>query len=239
MRKVVFVILLQLVSLFVVAGENSVTLESADVDIGNVDSLQRGARSFVNYCLSCHSASYMRFSRVAKDLNLSDKVVSKNLMFVTDKIGNTMQVTMLGKDAEAWFGVAPPDLSVIARSRGVDWLYTFLNSFYLDPGRPMGVNNLLFKDIAMPHVLWELQGLQKPMVAEDGEQIEGLNLDSPGRLTEQEYHNTVRDLVAFLAYMGEPAKLIRYRVGGWVVTFLVFLTVIFYFLKKEYWKDVH
>ncbi len=139
--------------------------------------------------------------------------------------------------------MAPPDLSVIARSRGVDWLYTFLTSFYLDPARPAGVNNLLFKDTAMPHVLWELQGVQKLVMnsakSEDKEVEKKLELLSPGRLNEEDYHNTIRDLVNFLAYVGEPAKLIRYRVGIWVIVFLVFFSAILFLLKKEYWKDVH
>jgi len=171
--------------------------------------------------------------------------VVDNLMFVTDKIGNTMEVAMRAADAERWFGVAPPDLSVIARSRGADWLYTFLTSFYLDPSRPTGVNNLVFKDTAMPHVLWELQGWQTPIWRsriENGtkrEVIEGLKLTTPGKLQEAEFQQMVRDLVNFLAYMGEPAQLIRRRLGPWVVVFLGVLLVPVYLLKREYWRDIH
>ncbi|HTT09129.1 MAG TPA: cytochrome c1 [Gammaproteobacteria bacterium] len=220
-------------------------LYQARVDLENKASLQRGARLFTNYCLSCHSAAYSRYSRVARDLGLTEDEVANNLMFTTDKIGNTMTVAMRRTDAESWFGTPPPDLSVIARARGADWLYTFLLTFYEDPSRPTGVNNLAFKDTAMPHVLWELQGYQKPVVVtekdpegRDVQRIEKLEPSTPGLLDARQYRDAVRDLVNFLVYMGEPAKMMRQKMGAWVILFLVVFWLVARQLKKEYWKDV-
>lgn len=228
------------------AGGHGPALLDANVNLGNKTSLQRGARLFVNYCLSCHSAQYMRYGRMAEDLGLDEQVVKDNLMFTTDKIGDTMKVAMRPADAEKWFGVAPPDLSVIARARGADWLYSFLNGFYLDDARPTGVNNLYFADTAMPHVLSELQGFQRKVAHGEGEEGAGhgahgapLEQAIPGKLSEKDYRQATRDLVAFLVYMGEPAKLVRYRVGFWVIAFLFVLFVATYLMKREYWKDVH
>jgi len=221
-------------------------LRHVDLDLGDKASLQRGARTFVNYCVSCHSASYARYSRLAKDLEIPEAIVAQSMMFPTSKIGNTMTVGMRKNDGEAWFGVPPPDLSVIARSRGPDWLYTFLLTFYLDPGRPTGVNNLAFKDTAMPHVLWELQGLQRPVLEtskdEHGNEVKhitGMEVAILGEQSGSEYRQTARDLVNFLVYLGEPAKLVRYRIGFWVMLVLVGFFYLAYQLKKEYWKDVH
>jgi ubiquinol-cytochrome c reductase cytochrome c1 subunit len=244
MKRMILMILLGLLPGLASTAESSVWLTKAHIDPEDRGSLQRGARIFVNYCLSCHSASYMRFSRLAQDLHIPEKLVEDNLMFATDKIGSTMAVAMRARDAEAWFSVAPPDLSVIARSRGADWLYSFLISFYLDPSRPNGVNNLIFKDTAMPHVLWELQGWQAPVfqAEKDGKKakvIERLVLATPGKLSEAEFRETIRDLVNFLAYIGEPAQLIRRRLGPWVIGFLVVFLGIAYALKREYWKEVH
>jgi ubiquinol-cytochrome c reductase cytochrome c1 subunit len=220
-------------------------LMHADVDLGNRASLQRGARTFVNYCVSCHSAGYARYSRVATDLGIPESVVAGSMMFTTEKVGDTMQVAMRKEDGEAWFGVAPPDLSVVARARGADWLTTFLSTFYLDPKRPTGVNNLAFRDTAMPHVLWELQGLKRPSTetrVEGGQEIThitGLEAVSAGLESDEAYAGTVRDLVNFLVYLGEPAKLVRYKIGFWVMLFLFGFFWIAYLLKKEYWRDVH
>lgn len=221
-------------------------LESVRIDLGDKASLQRGARTFINYCMSCHSAHFSRFNRVAKDLEIPNELMVKNLMFTTKKIGDTMTVAMRSDDAEKWFGVAPPDLSVVARARGADWLYTYLKSFYLDPKRPTGVNNLVFDKTAMPDVLWSLQGLQRPIMktekndeGKDIEVIDGFELARHGLETKEEYDRTVRDLVNFLVYMGEPARLIRTSVGVWVLLFLLALLAVAYPLKKEYWKDVH
>lgn len=233
-------------SLYAAGGGHAGPSKKANVDLSSKTALQRGAKVFVNYCVSCHSASFMRYNRMAKDLGLSEEVVETNLMFTTDKIGDGMEVAMAPADSEAWFGVTPPDLSVIARSRGADWLFNFLLSYYADESKPTGVNNLVFADTAMPHVLINLQGLQKVNhtieMGEDGKEHEvfaGFETITPGTLSEEQYEQTVRDLVSFLVYVGEPAKLIRYKVGFWVLVFLSVLWVSAYLMKKEYWKDVH
>ena len=218
----------------------------ADVDLSDRQSLQRGARLFVNYCLSCHSAAYMRYNRMGEDLGIPEKVLKENFMFGTDKVGDTMTVSMNREDGEQFFGIAPPDLSVTARARGADWLYTYLMTFYRDPSKSQGVNNLAFKDVGMPHVLWKLQGWQRPVyheeTADDGsvsKKIDHLELETPGQLSEQEYADTVRDLVNFMVYLGEPIKLQRSKIGAWVMVYLFVLLIIVYLLKKEYWRDVH
>jgi ubiquinol-cytochrome c reductase cytochrome c1 subunit len=216
------------------------------LDTSDKRSLQRGARVFVNFCMGCHSAAYMRYNRLGKDLEINEATLIENFMFGTDKPGDTMKTSMRKSDAEKFFGVVPPDLSVVARSRGVDWLYTYFMTNYSDPSRPFGVNNMQFKDTAMPHVLWELQGIQKPVfetiTQEDGttiDRITKLELDIPGTQTPEKYKKTVYDLVNFLVYLAEPAKLKRQKIGVWVIIYLVIFLVIAYFLKKEYWKDVH
>ncbi len=237
MQGIVLAILLTLAA----APWYGVQAAAFESDVHDRASLQRGARVFVNYCLSCHSASYMRFSRLAADLDLSEVLVQERLMFATDKIGNTMNIAMSGSDAEAWFGVRPPDLSVIARARGDDWLYRFLTSFYLDASRPTGVNNLVFRDTAMPHVLWELQGWQRPIVrpgAGGGSEITGLELVKPGTLDEAAYRGLVGDLVNFLVYLGEPVRAARERMGVGVLLFLAVFLVVAILLKREYWKDI-
>lgn len=228
------------------AGGHGPALEPANVDLTDQASLHRGVRLFVNYCVSCHSASFMRYNRIAKDLDLTEEMVQANLMFTTDKIGDAMEVAMRSTEAESWFGAAPPDLSVVARSRGEDWLYNFLLGFYVDENRPTGVNNTLFKDTAMPHVLWELQGLQHAVYHterdDDGKEtttLDHLELVVPGTLGEDEYKHLVQDLVSFLVYLAEPAKLIRYRIGFWVIVYLFVLLAAAYLMKREYWKDIH
>ena len=218
----------------------------ADVDVTDKASLQRGARIFVNYCMGCHSAAYMRYNRIGADLGIEESILQSNLMFGTDKSGDTMTIAMQKEDAEKFFGTAAPDLSVIARSRGADWLFTYFMTFYRDDSRPFGVNNLAFKDVAMPHVLWELQGIQKPVFKmvekEDGTQrevIDHLELETPGTLDSDEYQNTVNDLVNFLVYVGEPAQIQRKKTGVVVILYLLVLLVIVYMLKQEYWKDIH
>jgi ubiquinol-cytochrome c reductase cytochrome c1 subunit len=243
MKRLIIALVLGLTPLCSAVAEEGPELARASIDLGDKASLQRGARLFVNYCLSCHSASYMRFNRVGQDLGVADKLMVKNLMYATDKVGDTMNVAMRPREAESWFGVVPPDLSVIARSRGADWLYTFLTSFYVDPERTTGVNNRVFKDTAMPHVLWELQGLQEPVwkgeEAKAKKEISALALAVPGKLDEKGYQRAVNDLVNFLVYVGEPAAMERRRIGFWVLAFLVSFALVAYFLKKEYWKDIH
>ncbi|MFQ5659114.1 MAG: cytochrome c1 [Gammaproteobacteria bacterium] len=246
MMRLFLILFVFLTSASLAGAETGHGLLHAKVNLSDQGSLQRGARTFVNYCLSCHSAAYMRFNRLGKDLGIDEQILKANLMFGTDKSGDTMTVNMSKDDAKQYFGVAPPDLSVISRSRGADWLYTYLMSFYLDDKRPLGVNNLVFKDIAMPHVLWELQGWQKPVYREgsgtDGSSIKEIDHLEPVRPDEQktkEYAKTVGDLVNFLVYLGEPIKLKRYTIGSWVIIYLLVFLVIAYLLKKEYWKDIH
>lgn len=215
------------------------------VDLSNEESLQRGASTFVNYCLSCHSAAYMRYNRMGEDLSISDDVLKANFMFGTDKVGNTMTIAMREADSLQFFGVVPPDLSVTARSRGADWLYTYFKTFYVDKTRPFGVNNLAFKDVGMPHVLWELQGMQRlsHVENEDGSHhtptYKDLELISEGTLSEKDYDRMVRDLVNFMVYLGEPIKLQRNKIGAWVMLYLFIFMIVAYMLKKEYWRDVH
>ena len=251
MMRSFLIIMLLLTGASVWAAEEAGAGYEFTADLSDQAALQRGARTFVNYCLSCHSAAYMRFNRMGKDLGIPDVVLLENFMFGTDKVGNTMTISLLKDDAVRYFGVAPPDLSVTARARGAEWLYNYLMSFYLDPAKPTGVNNLTFKDVAMPHVLWELQGFQKAVYVEetgvDGlpvKKIDHLELIAPPKSKPAAYQNetyeqTVSDLVNFMVYMGEPIKLQRYSFGVWVIFYLVFFLIITYFLKKEYWKDVH
>jgi len=214
-------------------------LEHANVNIRDTTAIQRGAKLFVNYCLSCHSASYMRYNRLAEDLGLDEDLVMENLVFADVKIGETMEVAMRPDDAEAWFGNAPPDLSLASRSRGADWLFTYLLTFYQDENG--GWNNLAMPNASMPHVMWQLQGIQKPVYAtHDGhEVIDHLTLARPGLQTPEEYEESVRDLVTFLEYLGEPAKVKRKNIGVWVLLFLALFALIAYALKAEYWRDVH
>ncbi len=248
MNKIIYTLCLGIWVGAAVANEGGPPLLESHANLDSKTNLQRGARTFVNYCLSCHSASFMRYSRLVDDLGLSKEVVEKNLMFTTDKIGDPMQVAMRPADAEKWFTVPPPDLSVVARARGADWLYSFLMGFYRDEKRPTGVNNLYFPATAMPAVLSRLQGVQVMVEAksEHAEAAHGeghagpmLELAMPGQQSPEEYAATVRDLVSFLVYVGEPAKLVRYKIGFWVLAFLFVLFIATYLMKREYWKDVH
>ncbi len=226
--------------------------DDISIDWNDKAAMQRGAATFSNYCLSCHSASYSRYNRVGQDLGISDELVSENLIFTTDKygektkVGELMKTTISKEYAEAAFGVAPPDLSLVARSRGTHWLYNYLRGFYIDETRPFGVNNGVFPLVAMPHVLSELEGLKKAIIEEqdDGQGgkhqvMVGFEQVTPGSMTPEEYDQTVRDLVAFLDYLAEPYKQKRQNVGTGVLIFLFVLLILSYLLKKEYWKDVH
>ena len=230
------------------AAGGGVTLDRAHINLSDKASLQRGARLFVNYCLSCHSASYMRYNRMGADLGISDQLIKKNLLFAGTQTGDLMITTMPEEDSKRWFGVAPPDLSLVGRSRGGDWLYTYLRSFYLDESTPSGWNNSLFENVAMPHALYELQGIQQPVLGMEeqvfeGETVEiekitGFTVERPGSMNTKEYDRAVLDLVNFMVYMSEPARLKRHTIGFWVIIFLLLLLVPAYLLKKEYWKDV-
>lgn len=240
MKRMIACFLLSISSTtWVWAASTGYPLDSVEINLNDKASLQRGAQVFVNYCLSCHSAQYMRYSRMARDLELTEQEVIDNLMFTTDKIHDTMTIAMKSRDAEGWFGVTPPDLSLVARSRGPDWLYTYLRTFYLDPSRPTGVNNLVFKDTAMPHVLWPLQGWQQ--LADKGNEGHSteLKLAAKGALTPEEYNQMLKDLVNFMTYVGEPARLEREKLGPWVLFYIALFCGVAYLLKREYWKDVH
>lgn len=240
MKKLLISLLLAMVPALGSAS-SAVHLDDAEIDLSDQASLQRGAKYFVNYCLSCHSAQYQRYNRMARDLGLTESEVKDNLMFTSDKIGDTMTVAMDPKDAANWFGVAPPDLSVITRARGVDWIYTYLRSFYIDESRPFGVNNMVFPDVGMPHVFWKLQGMQQAVFKEEdgSKHFEHLEMVEPGSMSPEEFDGAMRDLTAFLSYVGEPIQLERKRLGVWVLLFIAVFFVLAYLLKKEYWKDVH
>lgn len=243
MSKRPFSAIFSLLILFAVTipalGSGGGELELANVNIRDTPAIQRGARLFVNYCLSCHSASYMRYNRLAEDLGLDEEVVMENLVFADVKIGETMEVAMRPEDAERWLGKTPPDISLMSRSRGADWLYTYLLTFYQDESG--GWNNLTLPNASMPHVMWQMQGIQKPVYATHGgrEVVDHLTLAKPGLQSPEEYEGSVRDLVTFLEYLGEPAKVKRKNIGVWVLLFLALFALISYALKVEYWRDVH
>lgn len=234
------------------AASESIRLDPARIDTRDVASLQAGARAFVNYCLNCHSASLMRYSRL-QDIGLTEQQIKDNLLFSADKVGEMMNVAMSKKDGKDWFGVAPPDLSVIARARGADWLYTYLRGFYRDPSTTTGWNNLAFDRAAMPHVLWSLQGervrtevtLKDPSGKDLGDghggvrKVVKLETVTPGSMSTLEYDILARDLVNFLVWVAEPNQILRKQVGFWVLLVLGILIMLTWLLKKEYWKDVH
>lgn len=235
MKKILF--MLALVMPVVAVANEGPQFDKAPINAANQASLQRGARTFVNYCLNCHSAASMRFNRL-HDIGLTDEQIKANLLFSGEKVGDTMMVAMNRKEAKTWLGAAPPDLSVIARARGADWLYAYLRGFYRDDTRPTGWNNTVFDKVGMPHVLWQLQGEQRLQPAGQGES-HALVLDKPGTLSPAEYDALVADLVNYLVFMGEPAKMQRMQLGIIVLLFLSLFFVVAYYLKKEFWKDVH
>lgn len=244
MTKRIFGLLLALAPALAL-GASGVHLEESNASVNNQASLQRGATLYMNYCSGCHSLGFQRYSRMAKDLGLSEELVMQNLNFTGEKFGGHMVSSMSAEQGEAWFGKAPPDLSLVARAKpgGPDWVYTFLKSFYVDESRPAGWNNVVLPNASMPNVLWELQGLQRPVYAE-GEHagaapVERLELASPGRLSPEEYTAAVRDLTNFLTYVGEPAAIQRTSMGVWVILFLAAFTFLAWLLKQEYWRDVH
>jgi ubiquinol-cytochrome c reductase cytochrome c1 subunit len=245
MKRLILSLLFLLPSMAMAAGGH-VHLDSADIDLDDEAALQRGAKYFVNYCLNCHSAQYMRYQSMTA-LGLTEEQIEDNLMFASDKIGSLMTVSMDPDLAAQWFGAAPPDLTLSARLRGEDWIYTYLRSFYTDDSRPFGVNNVVFPSVGMPHVLGGLQGTQEAVWHEamgpDGKphkEIQELNLiEGSGSLTAEEYDRMVLDIVTYMSWLAEPMQQERKQLGIWVLLFLAVFTVIAYFLKKEYWKDVH
>lgn len=222
-------------------------LETPRIDTSKEKSLQRGAQAYVNFCMGCHTADYHRYSRLAKDLGLSEDDVVNNLIFTTDKageiskVGSLMSNNMSSDYGRQAFGVVPPNLALTARSRGEDWIYTYLKTFYRDESRGgVGVNNLVYPGAAMPHVLWEQQGWQEPVYEGEGDakHFTGFKQVTEGTMSPDEYDRLITDITAFLSYMADPIKQTRHRIGMIVMLFLFVLTAISYFLKKEYWKDV-
>ncbi|MEZ5644453.1 MAG: cytochrome c1 [Burkholderiaceae bacterium] len=227
----------------------SFPLDKAPQRTNDMAALQNGAKIFVNYCLSCHSASFMRFNRL-RDIGLTEKQIGENLMFTTDKVGNTMQAAINPKQAKEWFGANPPDLTLVARSRasgagsGADYIYTLLRTYYRDESKPTGWNNLVFPNIGMPHPLWSLQGERKPVfdtVESHGHEshvLRGWETTKAGSLSQAEYDRNVGDLVAFLQWMAEPEQNSRVRIGVWVLLFLALFTIVAWRLNASFWKDV-
>jgi ubiquinol-cytochrome c reductase cytochrome c1 subunit len=241
MKKIILALLF--FPLVAIAAEGGYRLDRSPHDLRDLVSLQSGARTYANFCLGCHSAQYMRYNRLT-EIGLTEAQIRDNLMFTADKVGETMKNAMPTKEAKAWFGVAPPDLSVVARSRGADWLYTYLRTFYRDPKAPTGWNNAVFPNVGMPHALWPLQG-QRGLQAVAAKDLAGhehveykWTQISPGELTPVQYDVAVRDLVNFLVYVGEPAAIHRKAIGIIVLFVLGVLFIFAYLLKKEFWKDV-
>jgi ubiquinol-cytochrome c reductase cytochrome c1 subunit len=253
--KRILLSLLAAVSFTAVASEGGAQLDRFPKErVTDVAALQNGAKLFVNYCLNCHGASAMRYNRLTDDaVGLSEAQIKDNLLFAAEKVGETMTVALQAKQGKEWFGTAPPDLSVIARSRaggsgsGADYLYTYMRAFYRDDTKATGWNNLVFPNVAMPHVMWELQGQQRAVYAERPDPhdpkktihvFDRLEPISPGKLSRTEYDAAVADLVAYLQWMGEPAQNQRVRIGVWVLLFLGVFTLIAWRLNAAYWKDV-
>jgi ubiquinol-cytochrome c reductase cytochrome c1 subunit len=231
MKTISILILLLIQSSFIFASEE-VYLEKAPIDLSDQPSLQKGARTFINYCLNCHSAKYMRYNKLL-DIGLSKKDIKENLLFTGKKIGDPMEISMPVKESKKWFGATPPDLSVIARSRGSDWIYSYMKGFYRDSSREIGWNNLVYTNSAMPHILWELQG-EQGLDKNTGK----LSLIKAGKLNQKEYDSVITDLTNFITYMSEPGQLKRKKMGFYVVGFLLLLLVLTVKLKKEFWKDI-
>ncbi len=252
MKKIVIslMLLLGLASPAFASDDHGIPWDKAPNHVNDLTSLQNGAKLFVNHCLNCHSAAYMRYNRL-KDIGLSEDQIKANLLFTTDKIGETMKAAIDPKQAKEWFGANPPDLTVITRSRselgkgtGADYLYTYLRTYYKDETKETGWNNLAFPSVGMPHVLWELQGIRKPVWETHGEHghesqvFKGWEQVTPGTLTPLQYDQAVGDLVNYLQWMAEPAQLTRGRIGVWVLLFLVLFTIIAWRLNAAYWKDI-
>ena len=220
-------------------------MEPADIDPDNIASLQRGARNFMNYCSGCHSAQYVRYNTIGKTLNLSEEQLIDNLMFNAEKTFETIQTAMPAADSARWYGKTPPDLSLMARAKGADYVYNFLKGFYVSEASPSGVDNLVLAGTSMPHVLWELQGYQAASFDqhenEDGSvtrSFKGFDQLSAGSMDAEEYDDFVRDTVNFLAYIAEPIRSDRRKLGVWVIMFLIFFFILSTQLKKQIWKDV-
>ncbi len=263
MKKLVIFLVALVTSSFVgsaayAAGGHGAVLDKAYLNMSDKASLQNGAKLFVNYCLSCHSAEYARYNRVAEDLEIPLYRLKENLMFTTEKEGDLMKTTMPAEDAKRWFGVTPPDLTLVARVRKPDWIYTYLRAFYLDEGSPSGWNNSLFENVAMPHAMYELQGVQRFVGKIEKEELGAMDANAaqgddnytvvgdakfelvhPGKMTPAEFDKAMADLTGFLTYLAEPAIMKRQTIGVYSIFFVLILMGLCYLLKKEYWRDVH
>lgn len=259
MKKLFAALMFSVLPLTAMAAAPAIPLEKVDIDLTDKAAMQDGLKTFTNYCMGCHSAKFQRYERVANDLGIPEEVMMENIVFTDAKIGDHMKIGMQPADAKVWFGAAPPDLTLVARVRGTDWLYTYLRTFYEDPSRPLGANNLVFPNVGMPNVLSDLQGRQvmgckQVQVVENGKKVFDPLTGTPvteeacdqltivpgtGKQTEAEFDETVKNLVTFLAYSANPVKLESQRIGTYVLLFLAFFFVVAYLLKREYWKDVH
>lgn len=245
MKKLVLFFSLLIPALAMAAGGSNVHLDEANIDLTDKASLQKGMMLFNNYCLGCHQMQYQRYQRSFKDLNIPDELGQELLQFTGEKVGDHIKSAMPAESGAAWFGAPPPDLTLVARVRGADWLYTYLRSFYVDESKTFGVNNKVFPDVGMPHVLEELQGTPRDAYEEvmvDGKMVEryvGIKTDGNGELSPDEYDAAVLDLVNYLVYAGEPNRLGLESTGRWALVFIVVLFVFVFLLKKEYWRDVH
>ena len=244
MKRIIFAVLALLPGLVLAAG-GGFPLDKAEYDLSDKASLQRGAATFMNYCAGCHSTQYQRYNRVAADIGKPEELMRENLIFTGAKIGDLMKSAMSEKDAARWFGAPPPDLTLVARVRGADWIYTYLRSFYVDETRPFGVNNAVFPSVGMPHVLEPLQGTPRAEFEThtlDGvemQQVVSIKSDGNGEMNNEEYDQTVLDLVNFLVYSAEPVQQERERMGFWVLGFIAIFFIFTVLLKKEFWRDVH
>lgn len=259
MKKQVAALIFALLPTLGFAAGVGVALDPVEIDFSDKVAMQDGLRTFANYCMGCHSAQYQRYERVANDLDIPVEIMMDNVVFTGAKIGDHMVSGMQPDEAKKWFGAAPPDLTLVARVRGTDWLYSYLRSFYEDPSRPYGVNNAVFPNVGMPHVLAPLQGRQihgcgqAPLIIDGEKQYDPLTgtpithevcdqltvVPGSGALSKAEYDEKVQNLVTFLAYSANPVKLESQRIGSYVLLFLAVFFVLAYLLKKEYWRDIH
>ncbi|TDR20434.1 cytochrome c1 [Marinicella litoralis] len=248
MKKIVFILISLMTTSWVsAAGGGGAVGEKAHTNIRSVDSLRNGAKTYMNYCMGCHSMAYQRYNRVAEDLGLTEDEMMNGLVLTDAKFSDKMVIAMTPEQSSAWFNKAvAPDLTVIAKARGVDWLFNFLINFYVDPTRPSGWNNLTFENAGMPHILWELQGIRtanfEMHTDEEGnehKEFKGFETVQAGLLSEKEYKDLARDLVNFLDYSSEPAQLIRMAYAPWVLLFVSLFTFLAYMLKVNYFRDIH
>lgn len=253
MRNFIKILLLSpwllITSVMAAGGEATFPNDHFKADMSQSDAIQRGAKYYVNYCLGCHSLEFQRYNRIGMDTGLDEEVIKKNLIFTGAAIAQTMESAIPAESAAEWFGKAPPDLSLISRAKGKDYVYNYLRAFHVDDSKPMGMNNTVFPDVGMPHVLVNLEGVKEATYEEHCHELEGEQVCSQhivgftdpvgGTLDKQDYESVVRDLSQFLYYVSDPSEIKRHAIGPWVLAFLVLFTLMMYILKREYWRDVH